>query len=216
MQVQSLGQEDPLERAWQPAPLFLPGESHGQRSLTGYSPWGRRVRHDWSDLAHIHIYMYVYSSPHMLWPINKKGIVPDIAWIHCPIKRPKQHWLAHGLIPCCFTLSGTSMLQKSYRVCPLKQSEVNLPWAPWHYQKNCLLRLINRPMICFLDFYFLLYECFHPNITNTCSKMSDNLSNCWNHREIINRSRKNLTTTTKSRNNITTKSRNNIITHSAV
>ena len=27
-------------RKWQPTPVFLPGESHGQRSLTGYSPWG--------------------------------------------------------------------------------------------------------------------------------------------------------------------------------
>ena len=38
MQVQFLGQEDPLGRAWQPIPVFLPGESHGQRSLAGYSP----------------------------------------------------------------------------------------------------------------------------------------------------------------------------------
>ena len=29
----------PWRRAWQPTPVFLPGESHGQRSLTGYSPW---------------------------------------------------------------------------------------------------------------------------------------------------------------------------------
>ena len=28
------------KRAWQPTPVFLPGVSHGQRSLTGYSPWG--------------------------------------------------------------------------------------------------------------------------------------------------------------------------------
>ena len=27
-------------RKWQPTPVFLPGESHGQRSLVGYSPWG--------------------------------------------------------------------------------------------------------------------------------------------------------------------------------
>ena len=27
---------------WQPTPVFLPGESHGQRSLVGYSPWGRK------------------------------------------------------------------------------------------------------------------------------------------------------------------------------
>ena len=36
--VRSLGRKDPLERAWQPTPVFLPGELHGQRSLAGYSP----------------------------------------------------------------------------------------------------------------------------------------------------------------------------------
>ena len=30
----------PWKRAWQPTPVFLPGESHRQRSLTAYSPWG--------------------------------------------------------------------------------------------------------------------------------------------------------------------------------
>ena len=28
----------PWRRAWQPIPVFMPGESHGQRSLVGYSP----------------------------------------------------------------------------------------------------------------------------------------------------------------------------------
>ena len=37
-QVQSLGQEDPLEEEMAPTPVFLPGESHGERSLVGYSP----------------------------------------------------------------------------------------------------------------------------------------------------------------------------------
>ena len=41
-QVKSLDWEDPWRREWQPTPVFLPGESHGQRSLAGYSPWGRR------------------------------------------------------------------------------------------------------------------------------------------------------------------------------
>ena len=27
---------------WQPIPIFLPGKPHGQRSLVGYSPWGRK------------------------------------------------------------------------------------------------------------------------------------------------------------------------------
>ena len=59
-QVRSLGWEDHLEkemathsnilawrrRKWQPTPIFLPGESHGQKSLVGYSPWNCRIGHD--------------------------------------------------------------------------------------------------------------------------------------------------------------------------
>ena len=37
----------PWRRKWQPTPVFLPGESHGQGSLVGYSPW----RHKESDMA---------------------------------------------------------------------------------------------------------------------------------------------------------------------
>ena len=32
----------PWRRKWQPTPVFLPGESHGRRSLVGYSPRGRK------------------------------------------------------------------------------------------------------------------------------------------------------------------------------
>ena len=37
--VQSLGREDPWRKKWQSTPVFLPGTSHGQRSLVGDSPW---------------------------------------------------------------------------------------------------------------------------------------------------------------------------------
>ena len=36
----------PWRRRWQPTAVFLPGKSHGQRSLAGYNPWGHRVRHN--------------------------------------------------------------------------------------------------------------------------------------------------------------------------
>ena len=39
IRIQSLGQEDPLRRKWQPTPVFLLEKSHGQRSLIGHSPW---------------------------------------------------------------------------------------------------------------------------------------------------------------------------------
>ena len=39
----------PWRRAWQPTPVFLPGESNGQRSLEGYSLWG----HKKSDMTEV-------------------------------------------------------------------------------------------------------------------------------------------------------------------
>ena len=47
MWAQSVSQEDPWRRKWKPTPVFLSGESHGQKRLEGYSPWGhKRVGHD--------------------------------------------------------------------------------------------------------------------------------------------------------------------------
>ena len=40
--IQSLGQEDPLEKEWQPTPVSLPGKFHAQRSLVGCSSWGHK------------------------------------------------------------------------------------------------------------------------------------------------------------------------------
>ena len=40
--VRSLGREDPLEESIAPTPVFLPRESHRQRSLVGYSPQGHK------------------------------------------------------------------------------------------------------------------------------------------------------------------------------
>ena len=39
----------PWRSVWQPTPVFLPGESHGQRRLAGYSPWG----HIESDMTEV-------------------------------------------------------------------------------------------------------------------------------------------------------------------
>ena len=53
----------PWKRVRQHTPLFLPGDSHGQKSLWGYRG-SQRVRQDWSDLAHVHgglkttVYLY--------------------------------------------------------------------------------------------------------------------------------------------------------------
>ena len=50
------------KRAWQPTPVFLPGETQGQRSLVGYHPYGCTVTlHNWSDSACMHVQYYILS-----------------------------------------------------------------------------------------------------------------------------------------------------------
>ena len=43
-----------LGRKWQPTPVFLPGKSHAQRSLVGYSPWGHKELDVTERLNHHH------------------------------------------------------------------------------------------------------------------------------------------------------------------
>ena len=45
----------PWKRKWQPTPVFVPGESHGQRSLVGYNPWGCKES-DMTDQLSTHVY----------------------------------------------------------------------------------------------------------------------------------------------------------------
>ena len=61
MRVRSWVGKIPWRKEWQPAPVFLSGKSHGQRSLEGYSPWGRKqsdttewLRAGWEDLQWPH------------------------------------------------------------------------------------------------------------------------------------------------------------------
>ena len=66
-QVQSLGQEDPLRREWQSTRVFLPGESHGQRSLVGHSPWGCKK----SDMTE------QPTLPMVSGKMRNRGLVPE-------------------------------------------------------------------------------------------------------------------------------------------
>ena len=72
MRVLSLGKEIPWRRKWQPTSVFLPGKSHWQRSLVGYSPWGcKRVGHglgtkqQWQHNRCTHTHPDAYSSRHV-------------------------------------------------------------------------------------------------------------------------------------------------------
>ena len=64
----------PWSRKWQPTLVFLPRECHGQRSLAGYSPWGRQVGHDWA-----------------IWAVNIRQCFADpIGGNHLPRAQPQE------------------------------------------------------------------------------------------------------------------------------
>ena len=70
----------PWRRAWQPTPVFLPGEFHGQSSLVGYNPWGRKESDTTEQLSTEH----VPSMPAILkgfFFFNHKWIVKSVYWI---------------------------------------------------------------------------------------------------------------------------------------
>ena len=54
MWVLSLGWEDLWRRIWQPTPVSLPGESHRQSRVVGYSPWGRKELYTTEATEHTH------------------------------------------------------------------------------------------------------------------------------------------------------------------
>ena len=58
----------PWRRAWHPAPLFLPGESHGQRSLAGHSPWG------WKELDKSEVTQHAHAR--QFWTVATPSELP--------------------------------------------------------------------------------------------------------------------------------------------
>ena len=83
-------------REWQPTPVFLPGESHGQVSLVG----SQRVRPDWSDLARIHCFKEALTL------LTLFIIMADKAseWINSLFSPLAPGWEKHTSMP---SLEGT-------------------------------------------------------------------------------------------------------------
>ena len=59
MWVPSMHQEHPLEEGMATHSVFLPGKSHGQRSLVGYYPWGRKKADTTEATEHVIHIIYI-------------------------------------------------------------------------------------------------------------------------------------------------------------
>jgi len=79
----------PWRRKWQPTPVFLPGESHGQRNLAVYSPWGHKAL-DTTEVAE-----------HMSMSLGPR----DATWFsHTCQKAQPWHLTRRFAFPCCCSL----------------------------------------------------------------------------------------------------------------
>ena len=67
----------PWRRAWQPTPVCLPGESHGQRSLVGYSPWGHKELDMTKATSHTHTHE-LWTKLENLPDFLKRGSIPTM------------------------------------------------------------------------------------------------------------------------------------------
>ena len=91
-------------RKWQPTPVFLPGESHGQRSLVGCSPWGRTE----SDMTEA-TWQYV-THPISKWPTRplSHSLYPGYK---NELRTPVQCWLSLDTAHCSNSISHYNKLQ---------------------------------------------------------------------------------------------------------
>ena len=87
----------PWRRKWQSTPVLLPGESHGQRSLVGYSPWGHKES-DTTERTSLHftsLLLWVLKKPltsnQTKTPIKRKSTLKDITLLfNLGINRSRQ------------------------------------------------------------------------------------------------------------------------------
>ena len=79
----------PWRRKWQSTPVLLPGKSHGQRSLVGYSPWGRKEL-ERTERLHFHFQTMVEVMKIMVTSFKRSHACTAI--LSAPNPAGGQHW----------------------------------------------------------------------------------------------------------------------------
>ena len=89
----------PWRKKWQPSPLFLPGKSHGQRSLVVYSLWcGKRVRHDLATKQQYWFYSNIPEKKNWFYsniPENWKLHITIYGQVYTDICPESKTWKIH-------------------------------------------------------------------------------------------------------------------------
>ena len=114
-------------RKWQPTPVFLPGESHGRRSLVGYSSWGGKES-DTTELLHftsLH-FMLGFGAFGLLRPLHECMLQLPARFL-CPWASPGKNTgvSCHDLLQGVFPTQGSNL----YLLCLLHWAD-SLPTEP--------------------------------------------------------------------------------------
>ena len=70
----------PWRREWQPTPVFLPGESHGQRRLAGYNSWGHKESYVTEQLSTYTLHPIQFSSVQLFSHLQLFATAWTVAW----------------------------------------------------------------------------------------------------------------------------------------
>ena len=98
-----------LWRKRQPTPVFLRGESHGRRSLVGYSLQGHRVRHDWLHYHKVSEFSSVQSLGHVrlfATPWTAPSPTPGVYSNSRPLSQWCHPTISSSVVPFCSHLQS--------------------------------------------------------------------------------------------------------------
>ena len=133
-------------REWQPTPVFLPGESHGQKSLAGYSSWGRKEL-DTTEWLSMHAFMTVVNNTLLsTWNLLE-------GWILRILTTCAEKWWLSEMTKMLISLNVVIIWQylcvSNHQIVNLQFSSVAQSWAwawfttPWTAARQASLSITN-------------------------------------------------------------------------
>ena len=108
----------PRRRKWQPTLIFLPGESHGQRTLIGYSPWGRKESDMTEQLHFIYCDLWSHFWLRTTWLLC--SLFKKLLWPLCCLQNltsPTRNWIWTTAVK---ALNPNHWTSKESLLCPFK------------------------------------------------------------------------------------------------
>ena len=183
-------------RQWQPTPALLPGKSHGQRSLVGYSPWGHKES-DMTEWLHFtHFILYHWRRKWQPTPVFLPGeshgqgnLVGHGPWGHresdtTEVTQQERYWTlshahhqkfsfhlygnsAHSWSPLSISLTSSSTLFYLMYLCHISFNTLNLTGATGSI-KGAFKIIILKLLSLDWDQLNLMIIC-HPRRNDLCA-----------------------------------------------